>query len=55
MHDAMECGEVLSEPVDSKFGVKQKAVTSVWVRPPQVALLRPGPNITLAVEFDIKP
>ena len=31
------------------------AVTSVWVRLPQVVILRACPNMILAVEWDVKP
>ena len=39
----------------SKFGIYSQAVTSVWVRLPQVTMLRTCPDMTLAVERDVKP
>ena len=39
----------------SRFGIESQAVTSVWVRLPQVTKLRTHPNMTLAVVLDVKP
>ena len=37
------------------FDIKSQAVSSVRVQLPQVAMLRIGPNLTLAVEQDVTP
>ena len=34
--------------------MKSQAVTSVWVRLPEVAIPRTCPNMTVAVERDVK-
>ena len=36
------------------FVLQSQAVTSMWVRLPQVIKLRTRPNMTLAVEWDVK-
>ena len=42
--------EVLRSLVVSKFGISSQAVTSVWLRVLQVAMLRTCPNMTLSVD-----
>ena len=52
---AYNVGEIHGGLVVSKFSIKLRDITSVWVRLPQVTMLRTCPNITLAVERNIKP
>ena len=47
--------ELLSGQVVSMFGIQSQAVTSVWVGVSQVPMLKACPNMTLAVEQDVKP
>ena len=47
--------QVLGGLVVSKFGIWSQVVTFVWVQLPQVAMLKTCPNMTLAVEQNIKP